>query len=359
MKLMRVLAMVEDVPLRRWAETHDCQRYVGSSMKGEAAIDWSDRQARRKLPAEIVADADRLLGLARQAQAGLSADSTEGQAIVDSAELLGQLLLQDVKRDDDGDADGRVSLKDGVSKDRIVSVHDREMRHGHKSSKRRFDGHKAAVVVDTGTQLITAVDVLPGNAWDSTGALDLVQQSEIAAGAPVVEAMGDTAYGDGGTRQYFADAGQKLVARVPGRPNSKHFPKDAFVIDLMAGTCTCPAGQVTRHRVPMATHTDLTGRTYKQEGFQFDGAVCKACPLRAQCTSARAGVGRTVRLHPQEALLQEARRLQGSPAYDEYRRGWWPNTVWRDWFSWGSARPGTSVVPRPDSSFTWPPPWPT
>ena len=319
-KLMRVLAMVEDIPLRRWAETNGCQRYVGSSMKGEAAIDWSDRQARRKLLAEIVADADRLLGLARQAQAGLSADSAEGQAIVSSAELLGQLLLQDVKRDDDGDADGGVSLKDGVSKDRIVSVHDREMRHGHKSSKRRFDGHKAAVVVDTGTQLITAVDVLPGNAWDSTGALQLVEQSEASAGVPVVEAMGDAAYGDGGTRQDFADAGRKLVARVPGRPNSKHFPKDDFVIDLAQGSCTCPAGQVTRHLVPMATHTDLTGRTCKQEGFRFDGAVCGACPLRPQCTDAGAGLGRTVRLHPQEALLQEARRLQQSPAYDEYRQ---------------------------------------
>ena len=64
------------------------------------------------------------------------------------------------------------------------------MRHGHKSSKRRFDGHKAAVVVDTDTQLITAVDVLPGNAWDSTGTLGLVEDSEISAGAPVVEAMG-------------------------------------------------------------------------------------------------------------------------------------------------------------------------
>ena len=124
-KLMRVVAMVEDVPLRRWAETHGCQRYVGTSVKGEAAIDWSDRQARRKLLGVIVADAARLLELARQAQAGLSADSAEGQAIVDSAELLGHLLLQDVKRDDDGDADGGVSLKDGVSKDRIVSVHDR------------------------------------------------------------------------------------------------------------------------------------------------------------------------------------------------------------------------------------------
>ena len=234
--------------------------------------------------------------------------------------MLGQLLLQDVQRVGDGDGDSGVSLKDGVSKDRTVSVHDPQMRHGHKSSRRRFDGHKAAVVVDTDTQLITAVDVLPGNARDSTGALELVEQSEASAGVPVVEAMGDTAYGDGGTRQDFADAGRKLVARVPGRPNSKHFPKDDFVIDLAQGSCTCPAGQVTRHLVPMATRTDLSGRTHKLEGFRFDGAVCGACPLRSQCTDARAGLGRTVRLHPQGALLQEAPQLQDSPAYAQYRQ---------------------------------------
>jgi len=241
--------------------------------------------------------------------------------------LLGQLLLQDVKRvgdgdsaGDDADADGGVSLKDGVSKDRTVSVHDQEMRHGDKSSRRHFDGHKAAVVVDTDSQMITAVDVLPGNAWDSTGALDLVEQSEASAGMPVAETMGDTAYGDGGTRQDFADAGRKLVAHVPGRPNTKHFPKDDFVIDLAQGSCTCPAGQVTRHLVPMATRTDLTGSTHKLEGFRFDGAICGACPLRPQCTDARAGLGRTVRLHPQEALLQEARQLKGSPDYAQYRQ---------------------------------------
>ena len=55
-----------------------------------------------------------------------------------------------------------------------MPVHDPEMRHGHKSSSRRFDGHKAAIVVGTGTQLITAVEVLPGNAPDNLGALELV-----------------------------------------------------------------------------------------------------------------------------------------------------------------------------------------
>ena len=91
-KLMRALAAVEGIQLRRWAKTHGYQRYVGSSVKGEAAIDWSNHRARRRLLVQIVADADRLLELARQAQEGLAADSAEKQAIVDAAELLGQLL---------------------------------------------------------------------------------------------------------------------------------------------------------------------------------------------------------------------------------------------------------------------------
>ena len=45
--------------------------------EGEAAIDWSGRQARRRLLAQIVADADRLLELACQAQDGRSADSAQ------------------------------------------------------------------------------------------------------------------------------------------------------------------------------------------------------------------------------------------------------------------------------------------
>ena len=96
-------------------------------------------------------------------------------------------------------------------------------------------------MVDTDSQLITAVDVLPGNAPDNLGALELVEQSEASTGSVVEEAMGDAAYGDGGTRQTFADAGRRLVAKAPGRPDRKHFPKNDFHLDLAAGSCTCPA----------------------------------------------------------------------------------------------------------------------
>ena len=314
-KLLRALSQVEGISVGKWAKAQGYGRYLASSIKGEAAIDWSDKRARTALLAGIVADADRLLELSRQAQGELREESTERQRIVAAAELLGQLLLQDVGRAESG-----VSLKDGVSRDRMMSVHDPEMRHGHKSSSRRFNGHKAAIVVDTDSQLITAVDVLPGNAPDNLGALELVEQSEANTGVPVEEAVGDAAYGDGDTRQTFAEAGRPLVARVPGRPNRKHFPKDDFVIDLAAGSCTCPAGQVTHTTVPAGKRTDGTGRVHRLRAFQFDGEVCRACPLRSQCIAAKGRKGRRVLIHPQEALLQQARELQQSASYDQYRK---------------------------------------
>ena len=268
-------------------------------------------------------DADRLLELSRLAQGELPEDSAERRQIVAAAELLGQLLLQDVERKSgDGDANDGVSVRDGVSKDRMLSVHDPEMRHGHKSSSRRFDEHKAAIVVDTDSQLITAVEVLPGNAPDNLGALELVEESETNTGVPVAEALGDAAYGDGATRQTFADAGRTLVARVPGRPNRQRFPKDDFVIDLVAASCTCPAGQVTHTIVPAGRRTDAAGRVHRLQAFQFDGSdgsECMTCPLRPQCISAKGRKGRWVLIHPQEALLQQARALQQSAGYDEYR----------------------------------------
>ena len=312
-KLLRALSQVEGISVGKWAKTRGYGRYLASSIKGEAAIDWSDKRARTALLAGIVADADRLLELSRQAQGELAEDSAERQQMV-AAELLGQLLLQDVER-----TEGGVNLKDGVSRDRMMSVHDPEMRHGHKSSSKRFDGHKAAIVVDTDSQLITAVEVLPGNAPDNLGVLELVEQSEANTGVPVEEAMGDAAYGDGGTGQAFADAGRTLIARVPGRPDRKHFPKDDFVIDLAAGSCTCPAGQVTHTIVPAGKRTDRRGRVHRLQAFQFDGAECRTCPLRPQCIAAKGSRGRRVLIHPQEALLQQARALQKSAHYDEYR----------------------------------------
>jgi len=314
-QVVRALARLEGVKVEEWAKQRGLERYFGSSVKGEAAVNWDNEKARRVFLQDVVADADRTLEMARQSQVGEPEGSARRKSIVEAAGLLGQLLLQDVERKEDG-----ASLKEGVSRDRIVSVHDPEMRHGHKSSRKLFNGHKAAVAVDTDSQLITAVDILPGNATDNTGALELVEQSEDNTGVEVEETIGDCAYGDGATRQAFTEAERVLIAKVPGRPNKAHFPKEDFKIDLEAGTCTCPAGQVTGMTQWKKSHPDGHGGRQPSRGFEFDAAVCRACVLRPKCVASKKGRGRTVSLHPQEALLQQARALQHSEVFVEYKQ---------------------------------------
>jgi hypothetical protein len=251
-----------------------------------------------------VADADQLLKVVRGTRTGLTPGSAEDKELVAAAEVLARILGQDIERDDNGPR-----LKHGVAPDRLVSVHDPEMRHGRKSSSHRFNGHKAQIAVDTDSQLITAVDVLAGNAPDADHALEVVEASEAATDCQVVEVLGDCAYGSGETRAAFAARGRTIVAKVPESHNQGLFTKTAFQIDLETGTCTCPNKQISR---------DLRPAKGGGGTFVFAAERCTACPLRSQCT--RGQGGRTVQVHPQEALLQQARERQASPAFAEARR---------------------------------------
>ena len=109
-----------------------------------------------------------------------------------------------------------------------------------------------------------------------------------------------------------------ILKRLQTGSNKAHFPKEDFQIDLTAGACTCPAGQVTHTLRTMGNRTNRLGQTYPAQSFQFYPAVCGVCPLRDQCIASSKGKGRTVTLHPQEALLQQARAFQQSEDFAEY-----------------------------------------
>ncbi len=194
------------------------------------------------------------------------------------------------------------------------------MRHGRKSARRRFDGHKAAVAVDPESQLITAADVLAGNAPDHEQALQLVEQAEANADVMVEETVGDCAYGNTETRQLFAEAGRRLVAKVASRRGGTQFPKEDFRIDLETMSCTCPAGQQTQKGVSISSGDRYGAPGLSLLAFRFDAAICDVCPLRPKCVRARPGKGRLVMLHPHEAVLQEARAFQNSSSFALYRK---------------------------------------
>jgi hypothetical protein len=310
--LARALAQHEGQEAETWASACGLSRYFGTSLKGEAGIDWDDPTQRRQLLGSIVADADGLLEMTRVILSGIDPEDEEHQRLREAAGLLSRLLMQDIERRDDGAA-----LKEGVSRDRLVSVHDPEMRHGRKSAAKRFDGHKAAICVDPESQLICAVEVLPGNAQDHEQALKLVEQTEASADVVVEETVGDCAFGDGDTRKAFAEAGRKLVAKVPNRSGQAYFPKQDFRIDLQSMSCVCPAGHECRTVVTIGSKNRYGAPL---QAFRFDAALCDACPLRSSCVRAKPGRGRTVMLHPQEALLQQARAFQNSPEFAPYRK---------------------------------------
>ena len=157
----------------------------------------------------------------------MQATSAADRALAEAAGLLSRVLVQDIERRADGPA-----LVDGVAPARMPSVHDPEMRHGRKSKRKRFDGHTLHLATDTDSQLITAVEVIAGNAADAEQALAVVEQTEAATGCAVEESIGDCADGSGETRQAFAEAGRTLVAKVPSVSNQGCFPKTSFQIDL-------------------------------------------------------------------------------------------------------------------------------
>jgi len=115
-KLARALAASAGERPKAWARGRGLSRYFGSSLKGEANIDWDDETARRAFLKEVVADADRLLEMARKVLES-AAHEAKRERLMEGAELLTQLLMQDIERRPDGAA-----IKEGVSRDRMVSA---------------------------------------------------------------------------------------------------------------------------------------------------------------------------------------------------------------------------------------------
>ena len=310
-KLMRSLAKAAYQTIDDWVRENGYERYLASSIKGEAEVNWDSESERDAFLKGIVLDVERLLSLSEQ----VAKENPEWAEIEAGVELLNQLIGQDIDRK------GEVlKLKEGVANDRLISVQDPEMRHGRKSSSKLFNGYKAAIAVDSESQLITAVDILAGNAGDATHALELTQESEANTGMDVEETVGDCAYGGGNTRQIFADENRKLVAKVALHGRRDQISKDQFRIDLVEMSCTCPAGQVTHTLISQGNWKDKDGEKHAGQAFRFETAICARCPLRGDCIKTKASRGRTVSLHPQEDLLQKAKAFQKSEAFKEYRQ---------------------------------------
>lgn len=267
---------------------------------GKPKIAWNDQQARAQLVDALVRDA--LAVLAALAEQGDPEPGPQADAIG----LLALIAGQDVELtdpDDPGDPPRwRIARK--VASDRVISVVDPDARHAHKSVSRRQDGFKAHLAIEPTTGLVTACQLTKAagaTAPDAVVGIDL-----LTAETSHVQVLGDSAYATGQALATLAETGHRpLVKPWPVKPAVPGgFDLDDFTIDETARTVTCPAA-VTR---PLTASRSVTF-----------GAVCRGCPLRARCTTAKDG--RSLTVHEHDALQREhRRRAQDQTWQDEYRQ---------------------------------------
>jgi IS5 family transposase len=258
---------------------------------GKPACAWNDRADIDRVVTELVTDAHTILA----AVAGVELDDVQAEAVG----LLALVAGQDVEP---GDQDGTWRIAPVTRPDRIVSVHDPESRHVHKTTSNYRDGFKAHIGIEPDTGLITACELTAGNVGDAQAAPGL-----LAGEREPVEVLGDSGYGSAAFRNHLNEHGHTATIKpvpmhsaIPGG-----FSTDDFDIDLEAMTVTCPNGITVAIR-PRSRQAEF-------------GRRCDGCPLRQRCT--RSARGRVLTIHEHHDVLAAARAHALTPGFSEpYRQ---------------------------------------
>ena len=284
-QIVRVRRLVPELA-RVWVREHNLEG-------GRPPCDWEDPADMERLISELVDDANELVWAAED----LELDDTQAAAVA----LLALVAGQDVEP---GDGPGTWRIAQRTAPDRVVSTNDPESRHTHKTDHAYRDGFKAHVATEPETGLVTDCSLTPGTTPDGAAAPELIDHEPAGT-----EVLGDSAYGTGELRDHLERDGKTAVIKPPPlRPAVPGgFDLDDFEIDEEASTVTCPAGVV------------VTLSAKRRARF---GAHCTTCPLRRQCTTAKAG--RVIVLHPHHRHLVAARAQARTEEFDTLYRRWRP-----------------------------------
>ena len=129
---------------------------AGSSLKAALDVDWDDPKQKKSALETLLQQVGELrVFLEKELADGLDAPPLSEQwATVE------QIIGQDIEPDPEG---GGSRIRQGVAKERRISISDGEMRHGRKSKSGRIDGYKRHLAVDLDAKLILAATVTPAN----------------------------------------------------------------------------------------------------------------------------------------------------------------------------------------------------
>ena len=241
-----------------------------SSLKAALDIDWDDPGAQAAALEQLLSEVDRM----ERWVAAQPATTQATPALQAALTALRAVLTQDLEPDPAG---GR-RIRHGVAKGRQPSLGDREMRHGRKSRSRPFTGYKRHLVKLMEPDLIVEAVARPANEPEHATLATLTTAVARHGPRPEIPAL--------------HARGVVLHAKPWTARNGERFPKHAFTIRLTDGLVECPAHQTAPIRPGHAT-------------VQFAAETCHACAVREACTTA--ATGRSIALHPQEALLQDLR----------------------------------------------------
>jgi IS5 family transposase len=271
---------------RRLADQAGIWVLAGPSVKAALDLDWDDPAARQRALGVVLA----ALGQVEQLADALA--GAEDPRVADALAAARQIRDQDLIVD----PDGRARIRQGVARDRRISIADPQMRHGRKTRSVRVDGYKRHVLRDLDSGLVRVVGLTPANLPEATVA-EQVQADLAAQAVELGEVHIDRAYLASALVRDRDPELRVFCRAFPVRGPGGRFAKPAFTIDFATQTLTCP-NQIT---MPFAPGGKV----------QFPAQVCRACPLRQQCTTSPRG--RSVQLHPDERLLAELRARQQTP----------------------------------------------
>jgi transposase len=182
-----------------------------------------------------------------------------------------------------------------VAAERRISLEDAEMRRGRKSRSLLVDGYKRHVLRDLDSRLLVAVGVPPANAPEAS-VTDTIETDVAAQQCTLRELHIDRAY-LASTLVHQRTETLAIFCKAWPVQQGPYFPKTAFTLDWHQHVLHGP-GSVTMPCKPGGMG-------------KFPAATCAHCPLRSRCTTSASG--RSVSMHPDEALVQELRERQQTP----------------------------------------------
>ena len=266
---------------------------LASSAKAALDRDWSQPGATQEALEQLIDQIESLvtwLCFHHQAEMIFPPLSPYVQA-------LEQVIHQDLEPDPDPTND-ELRLREGVAKDRRISIEEEEMRHGRKSKSQRIDGYKRHIVTDLDSELILACAITPANRPEAEATPSL--EADLAAQGLVVEELQvDQAYVNSTLACALRARGGQVLCRPRVTNNGALFRKEDFELDLEQMTICCPAG----NQRPIQL-----GKT-----VAFGAQQCRDCLLRSRCTEASPDQGRTVSIAADEPVQQRLRERIKTP----------------------------------------------